>query len=205
MEIDILRTAWNEAVPLERHLPKEKLADMLDAKVRSVIRRFVVVTGISVLTSIVVLAFLVFAAISRKEDMLYGVNNALLAFITLGSLLSAVYSMVRLNDRENSMSLKEYVEREVKLISGSLYGRYSRVYLIVIPVTFILLLFSINIYFGNRSMAEVLSSEEGISALMAGFVIGLPVSFFVYKRLRRYHIGNLEKLKDLQKQIKGGQ
>jgi hypothetical protein len=205
MESDILRSAWNEAVSLERHLPKEKLADMLDAKVRSVIRRFVVVTGISVLTSIVVLAFLVFAAISRKEDMLYGVNNALLAFITLGSLLSAVYSMVRLNGRENSISLKEYVEREVKLISGSLYGKHSRVYLIVIPVTFILLLFSINIYFGNRSMAEVLSSEEGISALMAGFVIGLPVSFFVYKRLRRYHIGNLEKLKDLQKQIKGGQ
>jgi hypothetical protein len=68
---------------------------------------------------------------------------------------------------------------------------------------YILLLLSINVYFDGRTFMEVLRSGEAVTALTAGMIVGLPVSYFVESRIWKYHKSNLKRLEMLHEKIKG--
>ena len=61
----------------------------------------------------------------------------------------------------------------------------------------ILTLLSSHVYFENKLFIEVLKIEESIFGLIVATPIGLFVSYFAVKRIRRYQLRNLEFLKDL--------
>ena len=203
METDILKSIWKDVDYDRESLSKEALNEILSKKVRNTKRRFFVVIGISAAVSIVVLTLVLMASVKRRVDIFYLINNALLATITLVSLFSAVYSWYRLQKNDYALSLKDNLERDIEMISNSLNGRFRNIHLIVIPVIFILLVLSINVYFEERMFVEMFSTGSSIAALIAGVAVGLPVSFYVHRNIRNYQKRNLEELEALYEKTKG--
>jgi len=203
METDILKSIWKDVNYNRESLSKEALNEILSKKVRNTKRRFFVVVGISAAVSIVVLTLVLMASVKRRVDVFYLINNALLATITLVSLFSAVYSWYRLQKNDYALSLKEGLERDIEMISNSLNSRFRNIHLIVIPVIFILLVLSINVYFEERMFVEMFSTGSSIAALIAGVAVGLPVSFYVHRNIRNYQKRNLEELEALYEKTKG--
>jgi hypothetical protein len=140
-------------------------------------------------------------AINKADDILYVLNNTLLGIITIVSLGSAIYSWRKLQNNKYSMSLKKWLETDIAMISKSLKGKLRFAYIIVIPVIYILMILSINIYFGDKMFVEVFQSEDAVIALIFGAVIGLSVSFYVERKIRKYHLKSLNVLEELYLQI----
>ena len=203
METDILKSIWKDVDYDRESLSKEALNEILSKKVRNTKRRFFVVIGISAAVSIVVLTLVLMVSVKRRVDVFYLINNALLATITLTSLFSAVYSWYRLQKNDYALSLKDNLERDIEMISNSLNGRFRNIHLMVIPVIFILLVLSINVYFEERMFVEMFSTGSSIAALIAGVAVGLPVSFYVHRNIRNYQKRNLEELEALYEKTKG--
>ena len=85
----------------------------------------------------------------------------------------------------------------IRLLSKWLTGRFSKLYLFVIPILYILTVLSIHVYYENKSFIDVLNTEESVIGLIVGAPIGLFVSYFAVRRIRRYQLNNLNFLKDL--------
>jgi hypothetical protein len=97
--------------------------------------------------------------------------------------------------------LKDWLESRINLLSNWLTGRFSRLYLFLIPLLYVLTVLSIHVYFENKSFIEVLNTEESIIGLIVGAPIGLFVSYFGAKKNRNYQLKNLEFLKDLHSRL----
>ncbi len=203
MKDEELKTVWGNLGSDKDQVTRGELSDILNRKVKGIKRRFYTVLGISSAVSVVVITLLVKASVDRSSDVLYVWNNVLLGLITLISLVSALYSWYRLGQSRYATSIKESVERDIEMIRTSLYGKFRYAHWIVIPLIYVLLLLSINVYFDGRTFIEVMRSGEAVTALISGLIVGLPVSYFVESRIRKYHKSNLKRLEVLYEKIKG--
>jgi len=201
MENSDLHNLWQGAVQGQQIKTGDELAGIIDSKAKKTANRFLFTTAVSGGISIGVIAFLTITAMNRTGDFFYILNNITLGIITVISLGSAIYSWRNLQNNRYSMSLKKWLETDIAMISKSLKGKLSKVYIIVIPVIYILLILSINIYYSNKMYIDIFQSEDSVIALIIGTIIGLSVSFYVERKIRRYHLKNLNTLEELHRQI----
>ncbi|MDA3928970.1 MAG: hypothetical protein PF541_08410 [Prolixibacteraceae bacterium] len=189
----IWKTIDNEINPKS----KDELSLLLKSKAKQTLNKFIVILSTSILTSVGLIIFLLITAMRRQDDLIYLINNAVLGLLVITSLISGVLSWYKIRNNKFSLSLKDWLNERISLLSKWLTGRFSKLYLFIIPILYVLTVLSIHVYFENKSFIEVLNTEESIIGLIVAAPIGLFASFFTVRKIRRYQIQNLNFLKDL--------
>lgn len=178
-----------------------ELNQLLTSKTRKTINKFLYFIAIDIIVCVGLIAFLITTMLNRQTDIIYQVNNTLLFVITIISLVASIYSWYKLQNNKFHLSLKEWLERRIKLLSKWLLGRYSKSYIVLIPVLVALIMLSIHVYYEHKPFTEVLKNNGSVYGLVVGFIIGTSVSLFAVNKIRRYQLKNLEYLKELYKRL----
>ena len=193
----IWKTIDNEINPKS----KEELSLLLKSKAKQTLNKFIVILSTSIISSIGLITFLIITSINRQDDLIYIVNNATLGLLAIVSLLSGILSWYKIQNSKYNLTLKDWLNERINLLSKWLTGKFSKLYLFVIPILYVLTVLSIHVYFENKSFIEVLNTEESVIGLIIGAPIGLLVSYFVVRKIRRYQLNNLNFLKDLYSRL----
>jgi len=127
----------------------------------------------------------------------YLINNVTLGIISIISLISGLLSWHDMKYKSFNLSLKDWLKERINILSKWLTGKYSKLHLILIPLLHVLSVLSIHVYYENKSFIEVLKTEDSVIGLLFGAPIGLFVSYFAVKKIRKYQLHNLEFLKDM--------
>lgn len=197
METSNLHNIWNN-IDSEINLKTiDELSQSLAARTRQTINKFLTFLLIDTIICAGVIVFLIITALNRSGDTIYLINNAALCVITLISLVVSLVAWNKLQNNKFSLPLKEWVEQRIRLLSKWLLGRYSKLYLVLLPILLVMLIFSIHVYYEYKPAIEVLKNEESLPGLIVGFLVGLFVSVYASNKIRRYQIKNLEFLKEL--------
>ncbi len=189
----IWKTIDNEVNPKS----KDELSLLLKSKAKQTLNKFIIILSTSILTSAGLIIFLLITAIKRQDDLIYLINNTVLGLLVIVSLISGVLSWYKIRNSKFNLSLKDWLNERISLLSTWLTGKYSKLYLFVIPIFYVLTVLSIHVYFENKSFIEVLNTEESVIGLIVAAPIGLFVSFFAVRKIRRYQLQNLNFLKDM--------
>jgi len=197
METNDLQNTWkNIGIELNSKTTDE-LNQLLTSKTRKTINKFLFIIGLDIVVCVGLIIFLILTALNRQSDLIYQVNNSILGLITVISLIASLYSWNKLQNNRYNLSLKDWLEQRIKLLSKWLLGKYSKSYIVVIPILMALIILSIHVYYEYKPFVEVMKNEESIYGLIAGFTIGLFVSFFTVNKIRKYQLKNLEFLNEL--------
>ena len=201
MENSELQSIWRS---FDTDLPlksKEELNLLLSSKTRQTIHKFLAIIGLSILVSAGLLLYLVLTSLNRQEDPIYLANNALLGLATMVSLASGLWSWHKLQSNNYHQPLKSWLEERIELLSKWLTGRFSKLYLFLIPLLYLLIVLSIHVYFEYKPFEEVLRTEESVIGLVVAAPIGLFVSYYSARKIRKYQLQQLNFLKDLHKRL----
>jgi len=117
--------------------------------------------------------------------------------VAIIALISSLHEWYKMQNNRYNQPLKSWLEERINSLSKELTGRFSKLYLFLIPILYVLITLSIHVYFENKSFIEVLKTEESVVGLIVGAPIGLFVSYFAAKKIRKYYLKNLEYLKEL--------
>lgn len=197
MENNELQKIWKTIDSGINQKSKEELNLLLSSKTRQTINKFLVIMSISILVCVGLLIYLTITSLNRQNDLIYLMNNVTLGIVTIISLISGLLSWYKIQNNKYNQPLRNWLEERINLLSKWLTGRFSKLYLFLIPLLYVLTVLSIHVYFENKSFIEVLNTEESIIGLIVGAPIGLFVSYFGARKIRKYQIHNLEFLKDL--------
>jgi hypothetical protein len=201
MENDKLHSIW-QGVDSEINLKTiGELNESLSRKTRKTMNKFLFILLTDIIACAGLIVFLIITALNRQSDIIYLVNNLILFLITLVSLVVSIITFNKLHNNKLNLSLKEWLEYRIRLLSGWMYGKYINLYIVLIPVLLVMINLSIHVYFEYKPFIEVFKNNESISGLIAGFVTGLIVSYYVIRKIRKYQFKNLEFLKDLHSQL----
>jgi len=160
-----------------------------------------VIMGVSIFICTGLLTFLAITALNRQNDLIYIINNVTLGIVTLISLLSGLLTWYKIQNNRYNKPLKNWLETRINLLSKWLTGRYSKLYLYLIPLLYVLTVLSIHVYFENKPFIDVLNTEDSVIGLIVGAPIGIFVSYFGARKIRSYQLNNLEFLKDLHNRL----
>lgn len=174
-----------------------ELNELLAIKTKTTMNKFLYFLGVDMIICIGMIIFLIITAFNRQGDMIYLVNNAILFLITLFAFVVSLLSWNKLQNNRYNLSLKDWLEERIKLLSRQLLGKYSKLYIVLIPILLIMINLSIHVYYEHKLFVEVLKNEESIYGLLIGFILGLIVSYYVANKIRRFQLKNLEFLKKL--------
>ena len=197
MENNELQKIWKTIDTEINQKSKDELNLLLTSKAKRTINKFLVVMSISILICTGLLIYLTITSLNRQNDLIYLINNATLGIVTIISLISGLLSWYKIQNNRYNQSLKNWLETRINLLSKWLTGKFSNLYLFLIPFLHVLTVLSIHVYFENKSFIEVLNTQESIIGLIVGAPIGLFVSYFGARKIRKYQLHNLEFLKDL--------
>jgi len=201
METNDLQNTWKNIGIELNSKTTDDLSQLLTSKIRKTMNNFLFIIGLDIIVCVGLIIFLIITALNRPGDLIYQVNNSILGLITLISLIASSYSWNKLQNNRYNLSLKEWMEQRIKMLSKWLLGRYSKSYIVLLPILMVLIMLSIHVYFENKLFVEVMKSKESIYGLTVGFIIGLFVSFYVVNKIRKYQLKNLEFLKDLYNRL----
>jgi hypothetical protein len=197
METNELQKIWKNIDSEISMKTTEELNQLLTMKTRKTINKFLFIISIDVIVCVGLIVFLIMTAINRQSDIIYIVNNAILCLITLTALVISLLSWNKLQSNKCNLSLKDWLEQRIKLLTGWLLGKYAKLYIVLIPLLLVMINLSIHVYFEYKPFLEVMKNEESIYGLVIGFLLGLLVSYFAISKIRKYQINNLEFLKGL--------
>ncbi len=178
-----------------------ELNQLLNNKIRKTINKFFVILSIDIIVSVGLIVFLVVTALNRQDDIFYLINNTILCLITFSALIISLLSLNKLNRNQCNSSLKDWLEQRINMLSRWLLGKYSKLYIVLIPLLLVMINISIHVYYEYKPFIEVMKSEESIIGLIVGFLVGLFISYFAINKIRKYQIKNLEFLKELHAQL----
>ena len=201
MENNELQKIWKN---IDKEIDRKseiELNLLLTSKAKQTINKFLGILFISLIVCISVLIYVTITAINRIDDTIYVINNIVLAFVTLLSLVSGLYLWYKMQTNKYNLPLKNWLEIRIKLLSKGLTGRFCKLYLVTIPFIYILVVLSIHVYFENKLFVDVLNTEESVIGLLVGSIIGLSVSYFAAWKIRKFQLSNLEFLNDLYARI----
>jgi competence protein ComGC len=201
MENNELQKIWRSFDTEINQKSKDELKLLLTSKTKQTIGKILVTMSISILICIGLLIYLTITSLNRQNDLIYLINNAMLGIVTIISLVSGVLSWYKLQNNRYNQPLKNWLEDRINLLTKWLTGRFSKLYLFLIPFLYVLIVLSIHVYFENKPFIEVLNTEESIIGLIVGIPIGLFVSYFGVRKIRKYQLNNLEFLKDLHSRL----
>ncbi len=197
METNELQKLWKNIDSGLNLKTKDELNQLLTKKSRKTIAEFLYIITISVTVCVVMVSFLIITALNRMEDIFYQLNNLILGLVTVFALISSLYSWRKLQNNKYNRSLKVWLEEKINLLSGWMKGINSKLFLFLIPVIYILTVFSIHVYFENKLFIEVIKTKESIIGLSVAAPIGLFVSYYVARKIRKHHMINLKFLRNL--------
>ncbi len=197
MENNELQKIWKTIDTEINQKSKDELNLLLTSKTRQTINNFLIIRSISILVCVGLLIYLTITSLNRQNDLIYLVNNVTLGIVAIVSLISGLLSWYKIQNNRFNLPLKEWLNERINLLSKWLTGRFSKLYILLIPFLYFLTVLSIHVYFENKSFIEVLNTEESVIGLIVGAPIGLFVSFFAVRKIRKYQLLNLEFLKDL--------
>ncbi|MDP3437717.1 MAG: hypothetical protein Q8S04_10775 [Bacteroidales bacterium] len=178
-----------------------QLNQLLDNKIRKTINKFFFILSIDIIVSFGLIVFLIVTALNRQDDIFYLINNSILILITFSALIISLFSLNKLNRNQCNLSLKDWLEQRINLLSKWLLGKYSKLYIVILPILLVMINISIHVYYEYKPFVEVMKSEESIMGLIVGFLVGLFVSYYAINKIRKYQIKNLEFLKELHTQL----
>lgn len=201
MENNELQNIWKNIDSEISLKTTEELNQLLTIKTKKTINRFLFIFCIDIIVCVGLIVFLIMTALNRQSDIIYLVNNSILCLITLTALIISLLSLNKLQSNKCNLSLKEWLEQRIKLLSRWLLGKYSKLYIVLIPLLLVMINLSIHVYFEYRPFLEVIKNDESIYGLTIGFLIGLFVSYFGISKIRKYQIRNLEFLKGLYSRL----
>ncbi len=197
MENNELQKIWKNVDAEINQKSKDELNLLLTSKAKQTINKFLVIMSISILVCVGLLVYLIITSLNRSDDLIYLINNITLGIVTIISLFSGLFSWYQLQNYKYNQPLRNWLEVRINLLSKWLTGRFSKSYIFLIPFLYLLTVLSIHVYFENKSFIEVLNTEESIIGLIVGIPIGLFVSYYAVRKIRKYQLHNLEFLKDL--------
>ncbi|HAQ19417.1 MAG TPA: hypothetical protein DCR40_09335 [Prolixibacteraceae bacterium] len=201
METNDVQNIWKNIDSEINLKTTDELHQLLTAKTRKTINKFLMIISIDVLVCVGLIAFLLTTMLNRQGDTIYQVNNSILCIFTLFALIVSVLSWNKLQNNKYNLSLKDWLEQRIKLLIKWLLGRYSKLYILLIPVLLVMINLSIHVYYERKSFTEVMQYEESIYGLTVGFIIGLFVSFIAVQKIRRYQLKNLEFLEEIHSHL----
>ncbi len=175
----------------------EELNLLLTSKTKQTLNKFLLPMSISILVCIALIIYLTITSLNRQDDLIYIINNLTLGLITTIALFSGMISWYKLQNNRYNQPLKEWLEVRIHLLSKWLTGKQSKLYVLLIPILYTLTVLSIHVYFENKTFIEVLNTKESIIGLVVGTLIGLFVSYFAVRKIRKYQMLKLEFLNDL--------
>jgi hypothetical protein len=197
MENNELQKIW-KTIDTEIHQKsKNELNLLLTSKARQTVNKFLVIMGISIVVCTGLLIYLIITSLNRQNDLIYLINNATLGIVTILSLISGLLSWYKIQNNKYNQPLKNWLEERISLLSKWLTGKFSKLYLFLIPLLYVLTILSIHVYFEYKSFIEVMNTEESVIGLIVATPIGLFVSYFAVNKIRKYQLKNLDFLKDL--------
>jgi ABC-type multidrug transport system fused ATPase/permease subunit len=197
MENNELQKIWR-SIDLEiTQKSKDELELLLTSKARQTVNKFLSIIIIDIIVCAGVLSYVTITTLDRKEDLILLINNLSLGIITIVALLSGLFSWYKLQNNKFDQPLRNWLEVRIRLLSKGLTGRFSKLYLYLIPVLYVLIVLSIHVYFEHKLFLEVLKTEESLIALIVAAPIGIFVSYYGARKIRKYKLSNLEFLKDL--------
>ena len=197
METNELHNIWKNIDSEVSLKTTDELNQLLTIKTKKTINKFLFIFSIDIIVCIGLIVFLIMTALNRQSDIIYLVNNTILCLITLTALIISLLSMKKLQNNKYNLSLKDWLEQRINLLSGWLLGKYSNLYIVLIPLLLVMINISIHVYYEYKPFIEVMKNEESIFGLILGFLVGLFVSYFAINKIRKYQIKNLEFLKEL--------
>ncbi len=174
-----------------------ELSILLEKKIKSRIGKFLLILSIDIAVCSGLISFLLITVLTRQNDLIYIANNTILIIFTLFSLITSIISIKKLQNKKNEVPVKDWLKIKIESLSNRLTGRYSKLYIIIIPILLIMITSSIHIYFESKSSIEVLKDEESIIGLIFGIIAGIIVSYYAANKIRKFQINNLIHLKKL--------
>lgn len=203
MENSELQSIWKSFDTDTQQKSIAELNLLLTSKTRQTINKFRAILGVSIFVCVGLLVYLTITSLNRLNDPIYLANNIVLGVITIVSLVSGLWSWYKLQNNSYHQPLKNWLEARIELLSGWLTGRFSKLYLFLIPFLYTLIVFSIHVYFENKPFMEVLHTEESVVGLIVAAPIGLFVAYYGARRIRKYQLQQLDFLKDLHRRLCG--
>lgn len=201
MENNELQKIWKNIDSEIHQKSKNELNLLLASKTKQTINKFLFIVCLSILISLGLIIYLTITSLNRQADLIYLINNFALGLITAIALFSGLLSWYKLQNNKFNQPLKKWLEVKINLLSKCLTGRFNKLYILLIPVMYILTVFSIHVYFEYKPFIEVLKTEESVIGLIVGAPIGLLVAFYTIKKIRKYQLRNLEFLKSLHNRL----
>jgi hypothetical protein len=199
MENNELQNIWkNINSGINNTKNKKELDDILRAKVKAIFNEDQYFIAFSFAIGIGFMLFLAAVTILRRDDIYLVINNVLLALLVIYFQIMKIRKFYQLNNYQPNLSVKEWLKHRIDILSKYLYD--NTVYFIL-PVGFILALFSVDVFMASKPFIEVIRDEKLIVGMFAGFVIGLNIAFISVKRIRKRQLGNLKDLENLYEQI----
>lgn len=200
-----LQSIWKSINTEIHEKSKDELNLLLKSKAKQTINRFIAIISISIVVSVGLLVFLTITSLNRQNDLVYLINNFTLGIVTIISLTAGLISWYKLQNNKYHQSLEQWLSNRIDLLSGWLTGKRSKLYLLLIPVLYILTVLSIHVYFEQKPFLEVLNTEDSVFGLIVAAPIGLFVSYYAVRKIRKFQLQNLQFLKDLHHRIVNGQ
>jgi hypothetical protein len=197
METNEFQNTWKQIDSEISLRTTEELNQLLTIKTRKSINKFLLIFSIDIIACVGLIIFLILTAFNRQSDIIYLINNSILCLITFTALIISLLSINKLRNNKYNLSLKDWLEQRIKLLSRWLMGKYSKLYIVFIPLLLVMINLSIHVYFEYRPFLEVMKNEESLYGLAFGFLAGLLVSYFAINKIRKYQIRNLDFLKGL--------
>jgi hypothetical protein len=201
MENNELQKIWKESDREIHQKSRDELNLLLTAITRNTINKFLFIMGAGIISGTGLLIFLTYTSLNRLDDLFYLFNNITLGIISLLSIISGLMSWYKLQNKEPNQSLRSWLEIRINHLSKSLKGKFNKLYVVILPIIYALTVLSIHVYFENKPFLEVLGTEESMIGLFIGTPIGLIVSFFAVRKIRKHELTNLAFLKDLYNRL----
>lgn len=201
MENNELQKIWKDSDREIHQKSKDELNLLLASITRNTINKFLYIMGAGILSGIGLLIFLTLTSLNRLDDPIYLINNITLGIISLISIVSGLMSWYKLQNKEPNQSLRNWLEIRINHLSKLVKGKFNKLYIIILPIIYALTVLSIHVYFENKPFLDVLGTGESMIGLIIGTPIGLFVSFFAVRKIRKHELTNLEFLKDLYNRL----
>jgi len=201
METNEFQYIWKNIDSEIKLKTKEELDQIFTVKSRKIINKFLFIFTIDLITCAGLIVFLIVTLLNRPGDLLYQINNSLLCLFTIVAFIISLFSFNKLKNNEFNIPLKEWLEQRITLLKNWLLGKYSKSYIVLLPILVLMIILSIHVYYEYKPFAEVVKNEESIFGLLVGYPIGLLVSFYAINKIRKFELKNLEYLKELHQRL----
>jgi len=196
-----LHTIWKNIDSEIKLKTTGEINQLLASKTKKTMNKFLFIICLDILVSVGLIVFLIITGINRLNDIYYLINNSILILLALTSLLISLLSIHKLRSNKYNLSLKDWLEERIKSLTRWLLGKYSKLYIPLIPILLIMINLSIHVYYEYKPFVEVLKNEESLWGLAIGLPFGLFASFFTISKIRKYQLKNLELLKEIHEQL----